>query len=174
MLTWKEFCDKTNETAIYPGAGTGDHREIAYLTLGLIGELGELRKAHPSLVDLLPELGDCFWYLARFQHVGEIPFEPGHHISTLGVSDLSHCALWSAIDAANAAKKVLRDGADLTKTLACVGEVMTALLYMTRTLFNVPLHEVWTPLGEHILQPNYDKLMSRKARGKIGGDGDRR
>lgn len=56
-------------TAIYPGAGTGDVRELTYLGLGL-GEAGEIQGKLKKLVrdgsldkkELAKEIGDLFWY----------------------------------------------------------------------------------------------------------------
>jgi NTP pyrophosphatase (non-canonical NTP hydrolase) len=67
-------------TAIYPAAGDPkDVEGLAYVTLGLAGEAGELaNKVKKILRDngghisdhvraqLADELGDCFWYLAQF------------------------------------------------------------------------------------------------------------
>lgn len=68
-----EYQEATIETAIYPGAGTGNELELYYLTMGLCSEAGEVAgKIKKYLRDgvydqggLAFELGDCFWYLAR-------------------------------------------------------------------------------------------------------------
>ena len=68
-----EYTKLTDETAIYPGAGTGNDMELYYLSLGLASEAGEvagkikklIRDAALNQGDLAYELGDCFWYLVR-------------------------------------------------------------------------------------------------------------
>lgn len=72
-----EYQERTGETAIYPGAFTGNITAIAYLGLGL-GEAGEvqgkikkiLRDNNGVIEDqhriaILKELGDLQWYVAR-------------------------------------------------------------------------------------------------------------
>lgn len=68
-----EYTELTNQTAIYPGAGTGQDIELYYLSLGLTSEAGEvagkikkyIRDGKLSQGDLAYELGDVFWYLVR-------------------------------------------------------------------------------------------------------------
>lgn len=68
-----QYQEATIETAIYPGAGTGNVLELYYLTMGLCSEAGEVAgKIKKYLRDgvydqggLAFELGDCFYYLAR-------------------------------------------------------------------------------------------------------------
>ena len=63
----------TNQTAIYPEAGTGKDIELYYLALGLVSESGEVAGKIKKLIrdgklnqgDLAYELGDVFWYLVR-------------------------------------------------------------------------------------------------------------
>lgn len=63
----------TNQTAIYPSAGTGKDIELYYLALGLVSESGEVAGKIKKLIrdgklnqgDLAYELGDVFWYLVR-------------------------------------------------------------------------------------------------------------
>ena len=37
-----DYQKRTLDTAVYPGAGTGDNRELEYLALGLSSEAGEV------------------------------------------------------------------------------------------------------------------------------------
>lgn len=78
----QEYTEKTLETAIYPGAGTGNDAELTYLALGLTSEAGEvagkikklLRDNKLDVGNLAYELGDCFWYLCRLSEA--IGYDP--------------------------------------------------------------------------------------------------
>lgn len=81
-MNLNEYTKKTLETAIYPGAGTGNDAELTYLALGLTSEAGEvagkikklLRDNHLDVGNLAYELGDCFWYLCRLSEA--IGYDP--------------------------------------------------------------------------------------------------
>jgi len=68
-----EYLELTNQTAIYPEAGTGNDMELYYLALGLSSESGEvagkisklIRDGKLDIGNLAYELGDVFWYLVR-------------------------------------------------------------------------------------------------------------
>ncbi len=73
-MTFKEYQEKSRQTAIYPGKGTN----FIYPTLGLVGEAGEvaekikktMRDDNGILTDekkeeLKKELGDVLWYLSQ-------------------------------------------------------------------------------------------------------------
>jgi len=68
-----DYTKATNETAIYPEAGTGARIELYYLALGLTSEAGEVAGKVKKLIRddtydqeaLAQELGDIFWYLVR-------------------------------------------------------------------------------------------------------------
>jgi NTP pyrophosphatase (non-canonical NTP hydrolase) len=75
---YQEWSDRT---AIYP-----KEEELSYIALGLAGEAGEvanivkkvIRDDGKVLTDekrekLIAELGDCYWYLARFAQALKIP-----------------------------------------------------------------------------------------------------
>jgi len=78
-----EYQKKTIDTAIYPGAGTGDNRELIYLGLGLASEAGEVTSKIKKLIrdglfepkQLGAELGDCCWYIARLAEALGYNFE---------------------------------------------------------------------------------------------------
>ncbi len=78
-----EYQKKTIDTAIYPGAGTGDNRELVYLALGLSSEAGEVAGKIKKLIrdgqfepkQLGAELGDCCWYIARLAEALGYDFE---------------------------------------------------------------------------------------------------
>lgn len=78
-----EYQKKTIDTAIYPGAGTGDNRELVYLALGLASEGGEVAGKIKKLIrdgkyvpmDVAYELGDVCWYVARLAEALGYDFE---------------------------------------------------------------------------------------------------
>ena len=67
----------TDETAIYPDAGTGSTAEYLYLSTSLGGEVGEVlnvmkkcyRDGELNTIALWAELGDVMWYILRICHV---------------------------------------------------------------------------------------------------------
>ena len=69
----EKYLEVTNQTAIYPEAGTGSDLELFYLALGLSSEAGEVAGKIKKLIrdqildvgNLAYELGDVFWYLIR-------------------------------------------------------------------------------------------------------------
>jgi NTP pyrophosphatase (non-canonical NTP hydrolase) len=68
-----EYQAWTINTAIYPGAGTGNDVEVTYLTLGLASEAGEvagklkkyIRDGSLDTGGIMSEISDVLWYLAR-------------------------------------------------------------------------------------------------------------
>ena len=72
-----EYQAWTIEVAEYPEAGEGTEKELAYLSLGLVGEAGEVANKIKKILrgdfeissDIKPniakELGDVMWYVAR-------------------------------------------------------------------------------------------------------------
>jgi NTP pyrophosphatase (non-canonical NTP hydrolase) len=67
------YAGRAADYAIYPDAGTGSKSELAYLTLGLCGESGEVAEKIKKFIrdgkfdaqDVAKELGDVFWYLTQ-------------------------------------------------------------------------------------------------------------
>jgi NTP pyrophosphatase (non-canonical NTP hydrolase) len=74
-VNFNEYQYKANQTAIYPDAGRGSLTALAYVSLGLAGEAGEIaNKVKKLLRDgdspekrkaLQKECGDVAWYLAQ-------------------------------------------------------------------------------------------------------------
>jgi NTP pyrophosphatase (non-canonical NTP hydrolase) len=68
-----QYQDFTATTAVYPEADTSSRMEIAYLTLGLTGEAGEVANLAKKFIrddkfyreKMIDELGDVAWYMAR-------------------------------------------------------------------------------------------------------------
>ena len=88
-----EYLSLTNETAIYPEAGSGSNLELYYLSLGLVSEAGEVAGKVKKLIrdgkldvgNLAYELGDCFWYLVRL--CDAIGYSP-EDITTININKL--------------------------------------------------------------------------------------
>lgn len=89
---WNEYTAITRETAVYPGCNDDTHggltKRILYTTLGLSGEVGEVVdvvkknwRNHATIVrsditnNLIDELGDVFWYLARLMDEAHITID---------------------------------------------------------------------------------------------------
>lgn len=77
-----DYTKLTDQTAIYPYAGTGANIELFYLALGLTSEAGEvagkikkfIRDGKLDQGALAYELGDVFWYLVRLcEAIGYTP-----------------------------------------------------------------------------------------------------
>ena len=77
MLSFEQYQLAAHDTAIYPGAGSGNWAAISYLGLGL-GEVGEIQGKLKKIVRddngvvteekrqaLRGEMGDALWYLAN-------------------------------------------------------------------------------------------------------------
>jgi len=178
---WTSYCQATNETALYPEAGEGSQIELAYLSLGLIGELGEFGELVIKEVQGIQndkkfaELGDCFWYIARLSlfsyDISERLIVPTFHNCITASYQESMGRL------ANSSKKIIRDRGAIDKFVAHVQSAADDLA----TLYAVDAFKVrpepdefWEALDRDVLQPNLDKLRSRLHRGAIKGDGDNR
>jgi NTP pyrophosphatase (non-canonical NTP hydrolase) len=82
-LQANDYQNATIETAIYPGAGTGNDLELYYLAMGLTSEAGEvagkvkklLRDNKLDIGNLIYELGDVCWYVARLADACGYEFE---------------------------------------------------------------------------------------------------
>ena len=72
-MNLNEYTKLTDQTAIYPEAGTGSDLELYYLSLGLTSEAGEVAGKIKKLIRdqvldigaVAYELGDVFYYLCR-------------------------------------------------------------------------------------------------------------
>ena len=180
-MIWKNYCEATNETALYPSARSGSDIELAYITLGLIGELGEfgqivVHQLHGIPSDqLYPELGDCFWYIARISMFSKL--KGGKEI----VPTLRNCITSSYTDSmsklANSSKKIIRDECPIDKFVAHVQSAADDLATLYATEFDMAFasqEEFMASLDKLVLQPNLAKLQSRLKRNAIKGDGDNR
>lgn len=77
-LRFTEYQHKATDTAIYPDSGTGSAAALSYVTLGLVGEAGEIANKVKKIVRdddsivteakrvaVAAELGDVLWYLSQ-------------------------------------------------------------------------------------------------------------
>lgn len=87
-LSMNEYQKRTRETAIYSGANEHGIEGINYTTLGLVGEAGEIANQFKKVirdsngllsdakaVEMLAELGDVLWYVARLADELGMPLE---------------------------------------------------------------------------------------------------
>lgn len=79
-MRFTDYQDQSRQTAVYPGAGNPDSVDgLAYVTLGLAGEAGELANKVKKILrdqggvitdqnrrELADELGDVLWYVSQF------------------------------------------------------------------------------------------------------------
>jgi hypothetical protein len=182
----EEYVVATDETAIYPEAGTGSVGEIMYLTLGLIGEIAELEGCYTT-EETVAELGDCYWYLFRLERIfakvivstelsaayklewekvylGD-EYGDGMFSFLLNKRLLTDC---SAL--ANLVKKFFRDGMQYDRVMKGLILVKKIEYFLEKVLTK---HGVDRPQS-YILEMNMAKLRSRKERNVLGGDGDNR
>lgn len=161
-MNWTEFQEKANETAIYPGAGTGD---LAYVTLGLHNEIGEFYNTFGAK-EKVAELGDVLWYLAELCTQLDVNLtdvmENSNSVDTWG-------SIWSVTARlAGIAKKAMRDG-DLTekhkRAILLLPQIAGSIKFLAKNS-----HMELDDSAIYCIQ----KLADRKARNKLKGDGDHR
>lgn len=94
--TFEAYQLVSSDTAIYPGAGTGEDKAIIYCLLGLTNEAGEVAGKYKKVLrdngglltdvkkeELKGELGDVLWYLANL--AGEL----GYGLEDIAVENLA-------------------------------------------------------------------------------------
>lgn len=159
-MTLGEYKEIISKTALYPGAGTGNWEELSYLTLGLIGEVGEYQD-NPTI----SELGDICWYLVNLY--GVIEKKAGLASFNFDMRHAMPMRITSLL--ANKMKKLLRDGEDQDK----LREIHTFLYRLWNSVADEAMKEFKVDLG-YVYAANSQKLLSRKERGVITGSGDKR
>lgn len=178
MTTLSEYQERTADTAIYPGAGTGNIDAIVYLALGL-SEVGEIQllTLYPAgdwkIEDLYGEMGDLLWYVVRlYAELGsELDGFPLINERHGTLDELAGLASARVCEVQGFVKKVLRDkgghigGEDAGELVALVGAVGSTLSHMA--------FATGTTLS-YIAARNLAKLADRKQRGVLGGSGDHR
>lgn len=180
-MKWAGYIAATDETAVYPDAGSGSAIEFAYIALGLQGELGELFSLQAQDPDdnerLVAELGDCLWYTARaYAALSAARVLISEELSE-GAEFSMREALVRALLLGNTTKKLLRGDAtpgSLTRGLL-LNQLADDYRYLRSFLYAVcrrlSLLEV-TP--ESVMDMNMKKLRQRKAAGTLKGSGDNR
>lgn len=74
-MEWRDYLKKIRDFAVYPDALESTLPEVMYLTIGLVGEAGEIANKVKKLyrdgdsfearAELRKEIGDLVWYLVR-------------------------------------------------------------------------------------------------------------
>jgi NTP pyrophosphatase (non-canonical NTP hydrolase) len=95
-MDFDEYAAKAKETAVYPGHG--EFNGLAYATLGLVGEAGEVAEKVKKLwrdngtydgafeTELAKEIGDVLWYVAAV--CDEIGYDLGQ-VAKINISKLN-------------------------------------------------------------------------------------
>lgn len=98
-LTFDEYQNGAAQTAIYPEANMGSVGALSYVTLGLVGEAGEIANKVKKVIrdsggvvstqtrfDLSKEVGDVLWYVARLADELGVPlgYLAQHNLDKLG------------------------------------------------------------------------------------------
>lgn len=165
-MNLNEYQKLTKETAIYP-----EEVKFAYLALGVNDEWVELvQKTEEGATKeaIIDELGDCWWYLARLSD--ELGIELDSLLGTLDAEldpDIGGIITSCIGKMQGRVKKYLRGDYKVSELSGKVLEYMEAIA----SGFEIMLGDY--PL-EDVVQRNYDKLMSRKDRDVLRGDGDNR
>lgn len=158
----EEYQNKTHSTAIYP-----QDTALYYLSMGLLGELGELLTTDNSKESIICEAGGCWWYISE--------------LTTFLDYDLQ--SLWEESDPqmiediytedllliCNTIKKIIRDDCNklsIDKKLKIKNFILKSIVLVRRisSMYDT----------EAILQANIDKLADRQRRNVISGSGDNR
>ena len=140
-----------------------------YLTLGLIGEIGEVAEKIKKVIrdekgvftkekkeSIKKELGDVFWYFSMLCYVNKVEHELANREEKIDFSkfDLGSMVL-------------------ILTTVAC--DFLT--IKLQGNTFNYVINDICGKLGftiQDVMHTNIRKLNDRKLRGKIGGNGDDR
>lgn len=169
FAVFDEYAEWTNTVAQYPVTA-----EAYYLALGITDELGELYAAR-GRDNILKELGDVCWYVARYaKNVLKIPFSMIlYQVDIAGQQEIASCVVSTGV-ISGVEKKRIRDGAEWTmsKTAAKNGEAQRAIVDIMRFVMYICNVES-IPL-EKVVETNQKKLSKRLEEGSIKGDGDNR
>lgn len=169
-----EYQEQSREMMAYPKA-----QEVGYLALKLISEWYEVKEAltrpdrngHPNKLAICHEIGDTFWYLARFADLFEVSLANFVLIdSALNDFTLEIKSIESLLKdlSSNCGKHLRGDFTEkelYLRTFRDLKVMGTYLAYLgSRQGYGI----------EIILSKNIEKLTVRKANNKIKGDGSDR
>lgn len=177
----KKWSAKVRPLALYPEAGQKTAPALQYAALGLAGETGELVEAFDEILKETPdrqrivkELGDVLWYVDAVAHeVGSSAagvwtlltprrVKEAHITNPVYLIEL----VKAAGKVAEAAKKFARDGKLEPESVVHTLSQAVLMACMIAVQIGVDFDD--------ILAVNAEKLLSRAARGKLGGSGDDR
>lgn len=82
----QDYSERAALTAVYPGKGTASDSALAYVSLGLTGEAGEVANKVKKILRgdgfswdnrdaLVSELGDVLWYVAALARELQVPLD---------------------------------------------------------------------------------------------------
>lgn len=189
MLDFAEYSQHTRRTAEYP-----EDTAILYLALGLADEAGEFTEevtkspTQDEVEEMRAEMGDVFWYVSELiRHLADDPgqWKEGSGrvqadwtgvISTRRSMDpefgeeCAQEALQRAAQVAGQAKKAIRD--DDGKFTDERSERILRLVTEIRRNLDKAAHHLGLGGHEIVLEENLDKLLDRKDKGLIKGEGE--
>lgn len=172
LMSLNEYQEFTKTTVIYDQS---DFKiELAYLTLGLVNEIEEVRDAatKQNSETLVKELGDVLWYLARLATLYHTPLSSLSDVGTSNlykllpdkytIESLQSCgAILAGI-----VKKIIRDDKPNPQG------VLNSLFDINHLLYVLAFNQGITL--EWVAHLNQLKLTSRMNRGTLSGSGNNR
>lgn len=186
-----KFQQQAAALAMYP---KDDGIPLVYLSLGIIGECGEVAEKIKKLIrddnwnmtknreeDIAKELGDCIWYVAN------ICSETNHELSM--IYSMRGSAIQQLIRNFEFPELILHMNIHAVKVATSLQNWYyrnNGRISERNTYIEIPNHlsnviacieEIAHRCGfalEDICDKNIDKLLSRKKRGKLSGSGDNR
>lgn len=186
-MTFNEYQRKVNGTSIYP-----KENALTYVTIGLVNEAGEVagKAVHIDEMcsnveipryDILDELGDVMWYLAELSWL--LGFELGEiynmtkptdreltYDKRIFISQLSLHLTHKTGLAAGKIKKYLRGDYELTNRIK---QAIGKYLSDSMNIIEMFAKDLDSSIQE-VMVMNKIKLESRRDRGTLQGDGDKR
>jgi hypothetical protein len=165
---WTKYVELSATTAIY-GNGKPKNVRSDYVILGLISEIGEVAGKYKKLIRdgildkqaVIGELGDVYWYLAAYCREEDLGKWMPQMTPSIIPSQENPSMTGTIVTAAQSATYLFHSGNRMVN-LDIIGRAMCILASCFET--DVPT----------ILERNLEKLLDRKDRNVIGGNGDTR